>query len=59
MKNYNYPDSCTVLQTTIDCFNYLTPKEIQENKIVIEAYLGPGGAALSEKYQKRKRATAQ
>ena len=30
MKNYNYPNSCTVYQTTIDCFNYLTPKEIQE-----------------------------
>jgi branched-chain amino acid transport system ATP-binding protein len=35
------------------------PKEIQANPRVIEAYLGPGGAALSEKYQKRKRATAQ
>ncbi len=30
MKNYNYPDSCTVFQTTIECFNYLTPEEIQE-----------------------------
>lgn len=28
-KNF-YPNSCTVYQTTIDCFNYLTPKEIQE-----------------------------
>ena len=30
MKNYNYPNSCTVFPTTIDCFNYLTPEELQE-----------------------------
>jgi len=35
-----------------------TPKEIQENPRVIEAYLGPGGAALAEKYQKRRRQNA-
>lgn len=32
-----------------------TPKEIQSNPRVIEAYLGPGGAALSQKYQDRRR----
>ncbi len=31
------------------------PKEIQANERVIEAYLGPGGAALAKKYQNRKR----
>jgi branched-chain amino acid transport system ATP-binding protein len=31
-----------------------TPKEIQENTRVIEAYLGPGAAALSEKFRRRK-----
>lgn len=31
------------------------PKEIQSNDRVIEAYLGPGGAALAAKYQSRKR----
>jgi branched-chain amino acid transport system ATP-binding protein len=31
-----------------------TPKEIQANPRVIEAYLGPGAAALSEKYRKEK-----
>jgi len=30
------------------------PTEIQANPRVIEAYLGPGGAALSEKYRKNK-----
>jgi len=32
-----------------------SPKEIQANERVIEAYLGPGGAALADKYQKRRR----
>ena len=31
-----------------------TPDKIQSNPRVIEAYLGPGGAALSEKYRQRK-----
>ncbi len=31
-----------------------TPKEIQANARVIEAYLGPGGAALAEKYQNQR-----
>jgi branched-chain amino acid transport system ATP-binding protein len=31
-----------------------TPKEIQANPRVIEAYLGPGAAALSEKYRRKK-----
>jgi branched-chain amino acid transport system ATP-binding protein len=31
-----------------------TPKEIQANTRVIEAYLGPGAAALSEKFRRRK-----
>ena len=30
------------------------PKDIQSNQRVIEAYLGPGGAALLQKYQQRK-----
>ena len=30
------------------------PKEIQTNQRVIEAYLGPGGQALTKKYQERK-----
>lgn len=30
------------------------PKEIQENPRVIEAYLGPGAAALSKKYRREK-----
>ena len=32
------------------------PKEIQSNPRVIEAYLGPGAAALSQKYQRQRRA---
>jgi branched-chain amino acid transport system ATP-binding protein len=32
-----------------------TPKDIQANERVIEAYLGPGGAALAKKYQDRRR----
>jgi branched-chain amino acid transport system ATP-binding protein len=31
-----------------------SPAEIQANSRVIEAYLGPGGAALSEKYRRKK-----
>ncbi len=31
-----------------------TPKEIQTNQKVIEAYLGPGTAALSEKFRRKK-----
>ena len=30
------------------------PKEIQANPRVIEAYLGPGAAVLSEKYRREK-----
>lgn len=30
------------------------PEEIQHNERVIEAYLGPGGAALAQKYRKKK-----
>lgn len=33
------------------------PEEIQSNPRVIEAYLGPGGAALAEKYRKQRRKT--
>lgn len=33
-----------------------TPKEIQSNPRVIEAYLGPGASALSEKYRREKTA---
>lgn len=32
-----------------------TPKEIQSNPRVIEAYLGPGGSALAEKYRSKRR----
>lgn len=32
-----------------------SPDEIQSNSRVIEAYLGPGGAALAEKYQNQRR----
>jgi branched-chain amino acid transport system ATP-binding protein len=31
------------------------PSEIQANQRVIEAYLGPGGSALIQKYQERKK----
>lgn len=34
-----------------------TPEEIQSNTRVIEAYLGPGGAALAEKYRNQRRKT--
>ena len=34
------------------------PKEIQSNPRVIEAYLGPGAAALSQKYKKQRHADA-
>jgi branched-chain amino acid transport system ATP-binding protein len=32
-----------------------TPEEVQANPRVIEAYLGPGGAALADKYRKQRR----
>jgi ABC-type uncharacterized transport system ATPase subunit len=35
-----------------------TPKDIQANSRVIEAYLGPGGAALAKKYQDQRRKNA-
>jgi hypothetical protein len=33
--------------------------EIQTNPKVIEAYLGPGGAALAEKYRKQRRSNVK
>ncbi len=35
-----------------------SPKEIQSNSRVIEAYLGPGSAKLSEKFRRQKRTSA-
>lgn len=32
-----------------------TPQEIQKNQRVIEAYLGPGASALSEKFRRKKK----
>ena len=32
-----------------------TPREIQANPRVIEAYLGPGAAQLSEKFRREKK----
>ena len=32
-----------------------SPKQIQANERVIEAYLGPGGAALAKKYQTHRK----
>jgi branched-chain amino acid transport system ATP-binding protein len=33
------------------------PSQIQSNPRVIEAYLGPGAAALSDKYQRQRHTT--